>query len=485
MWVAIELVEGRTIIRQVYEQIRARIVNGELAEGERLPSTRLLAKALGVSRNVVLEAYELLRAEGFTESRQGAGTYVAGGTYLEKAGAGGEDAPAEGELELELARRELAEAGQGAWPDGAEAIVDFRSGVPALDRFPRKLWGRLYEQVCAETRPEALGYGRPEGRYELRSELARYLRAARGVVCRPEQVVVTSGATQALTIAAKLLLAPGARVLLEDPMIREVYEIFGQPGTELVPVPVDEDGMNTSLIDPSERPALIYVTPSHQFPTGGVLPIRRRIDLVRLARASGGYIVEDDYDSEFRFEGPPISSLQGLEPDRVIYVGTFSKLLLPSLRLGYMILPPSLVERAREAKRLSDLHVPSLEQLAMARFMRGGHLERHVAAARKLYRARRDALVAALAAEFGDRAKVRGHLAGIHLVAAFEGIRFTDDLVASIQERGVRVYPVRAHALSVGERENELILGYGNVAEERIREGVARLRGVLDAYGSR
>lgn len=469
MWLSIDPTGGKTIIRQVYEYIRTRVMSGELKGGERLPSSRELALTLQVSRNVVMEAYELLKAEGFVESRQGAGTYVASGAYLERVNG------AEPETEW-LAGAQYPEVSVSV---ASEGVIDFRSGVPALDQFPRNLWGRLYEQTCKQTPPQALGYDKPEGRYELRSVLANYLRRTRGVICSPEQIVITSGATQALALVAKLLLSPGSKVIIEDPITQEIHTIFGHPGVQLLPISVDDDGMQTELIDPSERLTMIYVTPSHQFPTGGILPIRRRLDLIRMARASECYIVEDDYDSEFRFEGPPVSSLQGLEPDRVIYIGTFSKLLLPSLRLGYMILPPPLIEQGRKLKRLFDHHVPSLDQLVMAQFIKNGHLERHITVMKKLYRARRNTLVQALTASFGDQVTIRGHTTGLHLVAAFRGINFTDALVASILERGVRVYPVEDHALCKGNRSNELILGYSNVRDEQIFEGIVKLHEAL------
>ncbi|WP_410515189.1 PLP-dependent aminotransferase family protein [Paenibacillus sp. BR2-3] len=463
MWILIDKLSDMPLIRQVYEHIRTQILRGELKTGDRLPSSRELAFDIKVSRNVVIEAYEQLIAEGYLESRQGSGTYVAEGTFLE-------------ELNYHLALPSLQAVESRENP---KDVIDFRSGIPDLDLFPRKIWGQLAYRMSLETSHTAFGYGNPEGRLELRLALTKYLLRTRGIRCTPEQIVVTSGATQAFSLIAKLLLKPGDEVVIEDPVTHEIQTIFTEPGSVLCPVPVDGYGMKTDLIPPDKKPAFIFVTPSHQFPLGGILPIQRRLQLIKFARATDCYIVEDDYDSEFRYLGPPISSLQGLEPERVIYVGTFSKILSPGLRVGYLILPPSLTDRCRNIKWFNDLHSPSLEQLTLARFIEEGHLERHVSKMKKIYRQRRETLINSLTHHFPNQIKISGHSTGLHFIVEFTELDFTKELLQKIYEHHVRVYPVELHTICKEDHNNKLILGYGNVSMELIEKGILRLRNAM------
>ncbi|QJD85515.1 MocR-like pyridoxine biosynthesis transcription factor PdxR [Cohnella herbarum] len=464
-WITMDRASGTPLFRQIYAHFRKAILQGEMKSGTALPSTRELASALHVSRNVVVEAYEQLFAEGYIESRHGSGTYVADGTFLD------------------LARHALPSIPLAAMTSSVGTahadLIDFRHGIPALNQFPRKLWGQLAQRICADTSDEAFGYGKPEGSTELRAVLAQYLLRTRGVICEPEQLIITTGATQAINLIAKLLLPGGKEIIIEDPITKEIHTLFSLPGTTLSPVPADDQGMMTHLLPTDGKPCFIYVTPSHQFPLGGVLPIQRRVQLIQYASASDCYIVEDDYDSEFRYEGAPVSSLQGLDPDRVIYIGTFSKILSPALRMGYLILPRSLVETARGLKWLTDLHTPSLEQLILARFIEGGYLDRHVAKMKKLYRKRRDYLIQALVHTFADKVTILGYSTGLHLVAEFTGAVFTPALLAQIEQSGVRVYPVSVHALDKNKHRKRIILGYGNLSEERIAEGIRRLGSIM------
>lgn len=233
--------------------------------------------------------------------------------------------------------------------------------------------------------------------------------------------------------------------------------------------------MVTTQIPTEIKPAFIFVTPSHQFPMGGTLPIQRRIHLIEFARKVGSYIIEDDYDSEFRYEGPAVSSLQGLDPKRTIYIGTFSKILSPALRLGYLILPPSLIERGRRLKYFSDLHTPSIEQLSLALFIKEGYLEKHIFRMRKIYRKRRDFLKEQLCKKFGDRVRIHGDSTGLHLVAEFDEIYFTDSLLSKIYGNGVKVYPVELHTINKGFYTNQIILGFGYLNEAQIKEGITKL----------
>lgn len=461
-WLPIDRTMEIPLIRQIYEQIRKRILDGELVAGEKLPPTRELATHLGISRNVVIEAYEQLLAEGYIESRQGSGTYVAEGACLQQ------------EKKDVLSFVEMHQL-----EEGSNDVIDFRSGIPALNMFPRNTWGKLAKEVCLDTSISIFGYGYPEGRGELRYILSHYLKRIRGVDCHPDQIVITSGATQGFTLIANLLLSTGDEVFIEDPITYEIQRIFTSTGASLYPIPVDEQGMKTNLLPKNKKPKFIFVTPSHQFPLGGTLPIQRRIELIQFARKTDCFIVEDDYDSEFRYQGAPISSLQGLDPDRVIYVGTFSKILSPALRLGYLILPPSLIKQAKDLKWYMDLHAPSLEQLTIARFIEEKHLERHIQKMKKIYNGRRKQVRKCLTEAFGENVRILGDSTGLHLIAEFKNRKFTNEQVAKIAEKKVKIYPVEHHAIQKGIHQNKIILGYGNLSTDEIQEGIHRLKQAL------
>ncbi|MTI84107.1 MAG: PLP-dependent aminotransferase family protein [Firmicutes bacterium] len=449
------------LFRQVYMQIRDLILEGRVKAGEKIPSTRELAADLGVSRNVILEAYSLLMAEDYIQSRQGAGTRVAEGACFRRT-------------------KEVPSPLENVVPAPVEAqkdVIDFRSGVPALDVFPLKQWGRTIHQICLESSGTLLTYNAPEGNWELRRTLSEYLFRARGITCNPEQIIITSGATQGLALIAKLLFLPGAEVVTEDPVHIGVWKIASNEGYRLLHVPVDAHGLQTNLLTSKGTvPRFIYVTPSHQFPLGGILPIQRRIELTTYARDNDCFIVEDDYDSEYRYEGPPLSALQWLDPERVIYLGSFSKIMAPALRLGYVIIPAKLMDRCRELKRYSDVHTPSLDQLALARFIKEGRLERHVARMKRVYASRRRTIREALNYFFPGENTVFGDSTGLHLIAEFPGVEFTDEVVEMLMQNGVRVYPVDNYALRKGRHKNKVILGYGHLDSEQIAKGIQRLR---------
>ncbi len=412
LWIPLDRTLDIPLKRQVYEYIRRLILHGELKAGEKLPATRECAVQLGISRNVVLEAFEQLLAEGYIVGQQGSGTFVAEGAFLKK-----------NQAKLSTLKESSQESMEG------KDAIDFRSGIPALDMFPRKDWGKFLKEICIDIPDSIYGYGHPEGRLELRKSLSHFLRRTRGVDCHAEQIVITSGATQAFSLITKLLLSEGDEVVIEDPITKEIQTIFASTGAALVPMPVDEQGIRTDLLPTGKNTKIIFVTPSHQFPLGSILPIQRRIQLIQFARANNCYIVEDDYDSEFRYDGEPISSLQGLDCEKVIYVGTFSKNLSPALRMGYVVLPQSLIERCRNLKWFHDLHNPSLNQMVLARFIEEGLLERHIRKMRKVYMRRREILRKALAQEFEDAVKISGDSTGLHLIAEFPEVVFTEEVI--------------------------------------------------------
>ncbi|MGE7843031.1 PLP-dependent aminotransferase family protein [Lysinibacillus sp. NPDC093712] len=455
LWIPISRALDVPLNKQVYQQIREKILNGTLQGGERLASTRKLCSELNVSRNVILEAYEQLVAEGFLVSYRGSGTFVVDGALLTQSS----------KVTFIKRTEEKTE----------EPKIDFRSGIPALSLFPRKTWAKLSHSIWNDTNPSLFGYDLPEGRYELRDVLANYLLRTRGVECHPNQIVITSGATQALTIISKLFLSANDIAIMEDPITNDIQTIFKSSGASIHSLPVDKSGMRTSLLPQNQQPKFVFLTPSHQFPLGGTLPIQRRIQLINYARQKKCYLVEDDYDSEFRYEGPPVSSLQGLDPNRVLYVGSFSKILSPALRIGYLVLPTDLVEKCRQLKWFSDLHTPSVDQLILARFIKEGYLERHIAKMKKYYKNNRDFLIDCLCTTFSDRIKVLGYSTGLHLVVEIQNINFSKALLEKIEQFGVKVYPVEEHSISKGKYNNHIILGFGHLKKDEIQEGVTRL----------
>ncbi|WP_427108951.1 PLP-dependent aminotransferase family protein [Lysinibacillus xylanilyticus] len=456
LWIPIDRSSDIPLNRQVYQQIREKILNGHLQAGEKLPSTRELSAELQVSRNVILDTYDQLLAEGFLLARRGSGTFVAEGAFLTQ-------------HDSSFLLHEVSEK------KPKNNIINFRSGIPALDLFPRKTWAKLSHQLWSDIESTNFGYDSPEGRLELRQTLTHYLLRTRGVNCQPEQIVITSGATQAMTLVSRLLLTPKDTAIMEDPITNDIQTIFKSSGAFIYPIPVDEDGMKTDLLPENLHPKFIFLTPSHQFPLGSTLPIQRRIQLINFARRNNCFLVEDDYDSEFRYEGSPVSSLQGLDSERVLYIGSFSKILSPALRIGYIVLPTHLIEKCRQLKWFTDLHTPSLDQLILAYFIKEGYLERHIAKMKKFYKSQRDFLIQCLHTTFSNKVKVLGYSTGMHLIVELEDVHFSKELLLQIEQFGVKVYPVEDHTIEKEKYTNRIILGYGHLKKNEIEEGVTRL----------
>ncbi|MFO7544234.1 MAG: PLP-dependent aminotransferase family protein [Trueperaceae bacterium] len=456
--------------RTVYRDLRDAVVSGALAPGTRLPSTRAHAEALGVSRNTVLAAYEQLTAEGYVEARVGAGTFVVGQPAPpDRALEAPETAPARAPISA-FGHRAVASRPGTPYRE-AGLPYDFRYG-----RVPSEigLAGR-WRRLLAST-PAPLDYGDAAGYLPLRRSLAGYLRRRRGVRLNPDDVIVTTGSQQALDLLARVLLDPEDGVLLEDPAYQGARQAFAAHGARLYPMPVDEEGARVPEAIP-ERVRLAYVTPSHQFPTGVVLSFARRQTLLASAERHGYWVVEDDYDAEFRYDVRPVPALQGLDAaGRVAYVGTFSKVLFPALRLGYLVAPLALREALLAAKWLADRHTATIEQAAMAELIDTGRFERHLAAARRLHAQRRVALVTSLADRFGRSARVMGTSTGVHALVRHPDLPSdrTAALVRAAFERGVGLYPSTPYYLGEPPAMAELVVGYGALAPDAIREGVAR-----------
>ncbi len=471
---------GVPLHRQLYDGLRAAIVGGRVTPGTRLPSTRALAEALGVSRSTITSSFAQLHSEGYLQATTGSGTYVCNDLPDESAAAHLRRTPRPDGASIRLSTYGalLSEAGP-LEPPRVAGTIDFRDGRPAFDRFPFDEWRRC---IAAAARREGawLDYRPdPAGHPPLREAIAEYLGRARAVGCSADDVVIVSGSQQAIDITARVLIEPGDVVALEEPGYLGAQRTFAANGADLRAIPVDGDGIRVDLLATNAAGArLVYVTPSHQFPLGVVLSSERRRQLLAWAEDAGAVIVEDDYDSAYRYEGRPIPALFGLDrSERVVYVGTFSKTMFPALRVGYVVVPAALREVVLAAKAFSDRQSPILEQRALATFMADGGFERHLRRMRILYRARRAALLAALRYYIGNDVEVLGDRAGMHLVARLP-VGDSRAFAARALAAGVALMSTEAHHLHASV-PGEFIFGFAEHDETTMDDGIARLGRLL------
>ncbi len=471
--------------RQVYSGLRHAILTRQLPPATRLPSSRFLSTNLGISRNTVLNALEQLHAEGYLASRHGAGTFVAEVLPEDLHGHAdnSRDAASHSVRERLPSRRGanlLEMAGRMPTPLlGVSRGVAraFREGIPAIDLFPHDVWGRLLSRTWRDTSKQTLDYG---GWQPLREAIAAYLGTSRGVSCTERQVIVVSGSQQGINLAGQALLDPGDPVWIEDPGYPGAYGGLLAAGAQVIPVPVDREGMDvkTAIATyPSARMA--FVTPSHQFPMGVTMSLKRRLELLDWANQNDAWILEDDYDSEYRYAGYPLATLQAISREnRVIYLGTFSKVMFPALRLGYIVVPNDLVEVFQAARKFAIQYPPLLEQAAMAEFINTGQFVRHIRRMRALYAERQHALVRAAEGKLAEKLELEPTEAGMHLLGWLpEGI---DDIYASRKAaaHGVDTSPLSSYTFR-NRQPGALLLGYAGVNEDEIRGGVRRLAGAL------
>jgi len=455
------------LFRQLYARTRAAIADGRLRPGDRLPSARSLAAQLGAARGTIDAAYATLAGEGWIIARGAAGTVVApqlGGSPRPPAAVAAPRQPARGAL------------GEASMPP------PFRMGLPALDAFPRKLWARLVAREARSLSTGALSHPDPAGDRGLREAIAAYLAISRGVSCTPGQVFVTGGYQGALSLVARTLLAPGAVVWFEDPGYHLARRALVAARARLVPVPVDDDGISIeAAIRRAPQASLAVVTPSHQSPLGVALSLPRRLALLAWAEAHSAWVIEDDYDGEFHYAGRPLPALKSLDrADVVLYAGSFSKVLFPGLRLGYLVVPERLIERFSAAHLLGG-ELGRFEQAVVARFMTEGHFARHLKRMRGLYRARRAALTAALAAAFGDRLRLERQAGGMHLLARPAGDTPDTELVRLAEGHGLAPAPLSPHAIEA-DLGPGLLLSFTNIPEAQAQSAA---EGLFAAIGHR
>jgi GntR family transcriptional regulator/MocR family aminotransferase len=468
--------------RQLYEWFRRAIVTGQMRSGQRVLSTRSLAAELKISRIPVLNAYEQLLAEGYFETFVGAGTCVAGSIPDDMAiptlGKGQKTFPEEiirkvGQRRISRRAVALTHLPIQSW---LNIVGAFRVSLPALDHFPLGGWSKLVARHSRKPAQGIMGYGDAMGYLPLREAIGEYLGAARAVRCDPSQIMVTTGSQQGLLLTAQVLVDPKDRVWIEEPGYPSARQAFIAAGAQLIPVPVDQEGMNVSeFIRRSQKARAVYITPSHQYPLGMTMSATRRMLLLNWAIRNGAWVIEDDYDSEYRFGSRPIASLQGLDTDaRVIYVGTFSKVMFPALRLGYVVVPKDLLPAFCAARDAADVFSSTLYQLVMTDFIREGHFARHIRRMRMLYMERRGALVKAIRAQMGDTLEVIGAEAGMHLAALLAS--GTDDVAVSkdAARRGISATPLSTCYLRPPARTG-VILGYGGANAYQIHDGIRKL----------
>jgi len=466
---------SRRVVAELHRQLRSAIVSGRLQPGLRLPSTRELASALSVSRNSVVTAYDQLLAEGYVSALGRGGTVIA--DFLSPV------------LRRERARRfarrdpRLSRAWRGpysliATAERQDRRFDFIAGIPDARSFPFQVWRRLSARALRTASKSRAGYGEPEGRAALREAIAGHISFARAIACSPDEIVVTAGAQQAFDLLARILVTPGkTTVAVEEPGYPPLRNVLTAAGAKIASVPVDDQGLRVDRLPLNTK--LIFVTPSHQFPLGVHLSLARRRALLDFARARGAVIVEDDYDGEFRYAGKPLDALQTLDRgDTVFYVGTFSKSLFPALRLGFVIAPPWARDALVAAKQLSDWNASPTAQDTLAAFIAEGHLARHVRKMRRIYGERREILQSALGRFCGERLRVVGIGAGLHLAADLSSAISARALVDKASEAGIGVESMQRFAPG-GRKTDGLVFGYGAIAADRIVDGVRLLAGLM------
>jgi len=441
---------------QLERELREAIRSGRLGTGERLPSSRALAGKLGVSRGLVLDCYQQLQAEGYLTTRTGSATRVAAGAYLQPA----PPVPAAPPSRL---------------------AVDFRPGLPDLSSFPRRDWLWALREAAREAPTGAFGYGDPRGSAALREVLAAYLRRVRGAVADPERLVICSGFAQGLNLILRALARQGVRrVAVEDPGDLDQPAIAARAGLQAVPVRVDQEGVDVASLAASDARAVV-LTPAHQSPTGVVLAAQRRQALVAWTNERDATIIEDDYDAEFRYDREPVGAVQGLAPDRVALLGTVSKSLAPAMRLGWIVCPAALAEAIAHEKDLDDRGSPWLDQLALATLVQSGRYDRHLRRMRASYARRRATLVNALT-EHAPQVELHGLAAGFHAVAHLPDSLSEPAVVSAAGARSIGLYGMSRYRSSGATSPPQLVLGFGNLREGAIAQGITTIRDLLHAH---
>ena len=476
------------LYRQIYEIIRNSILSGKFASKMKLPASRLLAKQLGVSRMTVVNAYEQLFAEGYLEGKTGAGTFVAARLPEEFLQASQTKLPEETKhiprkLKLSEYGKHLAQSNSVIWRNQRPTrFVPFQHGITAVDKFPFDVWGKIARNRHKNPPLDILGYGEPSGFRPLREAVAAHLESARGVRCSADQIIITSGTQQAVDLISRVLLDSKDNVWMEEPHYLGAHDVFTATGAKISHVPVDKEGFDVALAKekyPAAR--LVYVTPSYQFPLGVTMSLKRRLNLLEWANENEAWILEDDYNSEFRYAGHPLASLQGLDRnERVIYIGTFSKTIFPALRLGCIVLPPDLMSIFQAARALSDLHSPIINQAILADFIAEGHFGRHIRRMRGIYEARQECLIEEIQKRLGGFIEISKADAGMHVIGWLPENAGDREISRKAYRQGLNISPLSFYCVNNFGRGG-LLFGYTGFDEKQIKKGVEKLARILES----
>src|SRR5438105_2597284 len=472
---------SKPLYQQIYDSFRSRIIRGELRAGDLVPSSRELARESRISRLPVLTAYSQLLAEGYFESLIGAGTFIASSLPSRTNAQTTKYSPSVSREKRRISARAAALPPYER-PSWAENLGPFQVGQPDLHKFPIEIWLKLVARYSRRMRVKALQYGDAMGLPQLREAIAAYVRTSRGVRCEAEQIMIVSGSQQALDLATRVLLDAGTAAWVEEPGYWLVHRVLQSAGCRAVPAPVDSNGLIVAAgIKLNRNARAAFVAPSHQYPLGVTMSATRRLELLEWAERAGAWIIEDDYDSEYRYDTMPIASLQGLDINgRVIYIGSFSKVMFPSLRLGYLVIPADLVERFAAMREAMDICPADIAQAVTAEFIREGHFARHVRRMRPIYAERRRVLVAEIQQQFGDRATVLGDEAGLHLAVVLR--RLQNDAKIAAKAAKESLWLSALSGLYLGSvRQQGFILGFGNTNLPQIAPAVRQLKKLLAA----
>lgn len=446
-----------SLARQIFLSLKQRILAGQISPGEVLPSTRELAKSLGVSRNTVCEAYDMLWTEGFIINRQGAPSRVAEGLHITS---------------------EKVEFPKEREQEHTPVLWDFKTGQPDLSLFPWQLWSQMIHNAVSTLPVKQLEYSGPKGYEPLCEEIAGWLLRSRSMEVNPKDVFITSGSTEALHILVDTLYKDGHAFALETPSHPGIRTVIADRGYPLQWMPVDNQGADSAVLKPNALSA-VYVTPSHQFPLGSILPAGRRAALIRLAIENDFYIIEDDYDSEFRYSGPPVSPIYSMDSSHVIYVGTFSKTLFPALRIGFVVLPGQLQARWKHYRKYMDVQNPILEQAALTEFLRKRKMDKHVQRMRRVYGEKRDTLLSSVEQIFGGLVQPWGDASGLHVALQFPEMEFGEQFIQECRNTGIRISSVTQYCPMKDSHKDKLLVGYGHLSHAQIAEGIEALHGFI------
>jgi len=472
---------GTTLFQWVYDEVRSAILDGRLRRGRRLPSTRELARFYGVSRGTVVTAFEQLHAEGYLDSNVGAGTYVNTLLPEDLLHAKRDAGTVVGTKKVELSLSQFAQRLGQAADARSQPARAFRAAEAALDAFPITLWAQIASRRLHNATRTLLADVDPRGYRPLREAVSNYLGTARGVRCTTEQVIIVAGIQQGLDLTARLVLDPGDSVWVEDPCFFGVTSMLNALAAKIIPIPVDVSGLN---VEEGKRRCnqakLAYVTPAHQFPLGVTMSLDRRLALLDWARRTGGMIFEDDYDSEYRYSGQPIPALQGLdEADSVIFAGSFSKVLFPSLRLGYLVVPLGLIDKFSAARYTMDRHSAVIDQAILCDFITEGHFGRHLRRMRELYASRLDVLRESVQQSLGEFLTIPETEAGVNTVGWLGNGINAEAVAQASAERNVEVIPINRFALK-DQMPEGLLLGFGAVDDRELLRGVEELTVIVE-----